>query len=582
MALRNSIRSTVRHSRHLKYAATLLAALLLVSLFSCQNGTSSRPPVVEPDTGDPTRYGTKTELVKAVAYLKTLGIDAYYDVVFNHRMGADYRETVPLALPVEIGGTEYPSVQAWTGFHLPGRQRYYTAERWGELHHTFNWNWRAFNGTDYVEAGGSGHDLDSPVLFQGKSWPATFGYPYLMGNDVDYWYRLAAGGAYDPAGPVWAIRDEMKAWGRWIIQDIGFAGFRMDATAHVDNGFVAEWVDYLQNEAFPDRDLFFVAEAWVGNIAGYIDAVDSANYRATGGREGMNSSSLRAFDFGLRSDFVSLSSGSKDMRNWGGLEKDGYGDRAVTFVDNHDTNRAGNPYGTPQVDNYKNQAYAYMLMRNWTIPTVYARDWDEFGMAPTLRKLVEARRYFAYGDSVEMIADVTGNANTQEVYAFRRAGDPGIPGTGLVLLLSGRNTGGAHTHWVNTGLPEGTEFVDITGNRTETVEANVDGWAPFTVNLAEGTGWSVWVQKAYSTRAAYPVIPADQVNQTVYQFFYWDAYPDLWKHLSNPVSGLSGIARDLATAGVTGVWLPPAARAFSGRYDVGYGVKDFWDLGEEF
>ncbi|AFG36578.1 alpha-amylase domain-containing protein [Spirochaeta africana] len=576
--------NTVKHNIHRQLwgGAWILCLILVVSaVLSCRSPVGSDPDADNGNntgaglTGQPTRYGTRAELEQALANLQAMGIEAYFDVVFNHRMGANDFEQIPR--------DDADPIYAWTVFDLPGRDRHYTAANWGELYHDFRWDWRAFNGTDYYGFASDGGDMAvrGETLFQGKAWPDTYGTPYLMGADVDYWYRLNEQGEYDPSGSSWAIRDEMKAWGEWIIGEIGFAGFRMDATAHVDNGFIAEWVDHLQNHAFPEQDLFFVAEAWVGDVGGYLDAVDEATYRDTGERGGMDTTSLYAFDFSLRDAFVDLGSGSKDMRDWDGLATVPYLDsRAVSFIDNHDTNREGNPYGTPQVINYKNQAYAWILAREWSTPTVYARDWDEFGMADTLRSLIQARRYFAYGDGVEMEPGTTGDANTEEVYAYARLGDPDIHGTGLWMLISGRDSGGVHTRWMNTGLPEGTEFVDLTGNRDGTVTANADGWAEFSVNMSEGGGWSVWVQQDYADPANPPAVPADQVNRTIYQFFYWDAYPGLWGELADSNSGLYATAADLADAGVTAVWLPPAARAFQGTNDVGYGVRDFWDLGE--
>ena len=39
-------------------------------------------------------------------------------------------------------------------------------------------------------------------------------------------------------------------------------------------------------------------------------------------------------------------------------------------------------------------------------------------------------------------------------------------------------------------------------------------------------------------------------------------------------------ARELAAAGITAVWLPPAYKGTGGPNDVGYGVYDMYDLGE--
>lgn len=280
-----------------------------------------------------------------------------------------------------------------------------------------------------------------------------------MGEDVDY--------------NRFEVQQEMKAWGEWIINNVGFSGFRMDAIAHVDTDFTRDWINHVQWAT--SDDIFFVAEAWVSDINGYLDAVNTPH--------------LRAFDFKLREDFVALSSGSKDMRWWGGLVNSRHRDRAVTFVDNHDTSRAGNPYGMPQVINYKNQAYAYIMLREHGVPTVFARDYDEFAMAPTLDKLIEARRYFAYGPGHEY------SGNTEAVYAYVREGLSTVPGTGLVMLISGRNWGVQQSFWINSRQPN-TTFYDYTGNISGTITTNAQGFANFPVNISEGNGWSIWVPQA--------------------------------------------------------------------------------------
>lgn len=378
-----------------------------------------------------TRYGTRDELESAVSYLNDQGVDSYYDVVFNHRMGADEQENV------EGFG------DAWTLYYLEGREAHYTEENWGDLFHDFTWDWTAFNGKN-------------DELFPDKSWGNTFHFPYLMGADVDYNRQ--------------DVSDEVKAWGEWIINEINFSGYRMDAIAHVDTDFTRNWINHVQSAT--SEDVFFVAEAWVGNVDEYLDEVDS-DY-------------LNAFDFALRDDFVDLSSGDKDMRWWGGLTNSEYADRAVTFVDNHDTSREGNPYNTPQVINFKNQAYAYILMRENGVPTVFARDWDEFGMDSTLSTLVEARRYFAYGPGHES------SENTAEVYAYVREGLSDVPGTGLVMLISGRDSGDEQSHTINSRQPD-TEFFDYTGNMSGTITSDSDGYADFPVHVNENSGWSVWV-----------------------------------------------------------------------------------------
>ncbi|NJK41664.1 MAG: alpha-amylase [Acaryochloridaceae cyanobacterium SU_2_1] len=64
-------------------------------------------------------------------------------------------------------------------------------------------------------------------------------------------------------------------------------------------------------------------------------------------------------------------------------------------------------------------------------------------------------------------------------------------------------------------------------------------------------------------------------NGVMMQYFHWYNTPDgsLWNEFKEK-------AQDLADAGVTSVWLPPAYKGTGGGCDVGYGVYDIYDLGE--
>ena len=64
-------------------------------------------------------------------------------------------------------------------------------------------------------------------------------------------------------------------------------------------------------------------------------------------------------------------------------------------------------------------------------------------------------------------------------------------------------------------------------------------------------------------------------NKILMQFFEWYINPEekLWIKASKE-------AEKLAELGITDVWFPPAYKGASGKYDVGYGVYDMYDLGE--
>ncbi|OCQ95584.1 alpha-amylase [Oscillatoriales cyanobacterium USR001] len=66
-----------------------------------------------------------------------------------------------------------------------------------------------------------------------------------------------------------------------------------------------------------------------------------------------------------------------------------------------------------------------------------------------------------------------------------------------------------------------------------------------------------------------------EVNGVMMQYFHWYIAPDgsLWNQLTEN-------AENLAKAGITSLWLPPAYKGTGGGYDVGYGVYDIFDLGE--
>ncbi|MBI5484333.1 MAG: alpha-amylase, partial [Deltaproteobacteria bacterium] len=66
-----------------------------------------------------------------------------------------------------------------------------------------------------------------------------------------------------------------------------------------------------------------------------------------------------------------------------------------------------------------------------------------------------------------------------------------------------------------------------------------------------------------------------ETNGVMMQCFHWytPADGDFWKKLG-------GRAGELAHAGITALWLPPAYKGLGGASDVGYGVYDMYDLGE--
>jgi alpha-amylase len=308
---------------------------------------------------------------------------------------------------------------------------------------------------------------------------------YLMGADVDYYNYGSDGEAFANTNVV----DEMKAWGEWIVNDIGFDGFRIDAVKHIDSTFINEWIKHVENNS--TKDLFFVGEAWVEDTATLKDYLDTVDSRDTG------TSDLKVFDFPLRAYFKNMrdGNGSFDMSslaNAGLSNEYGYDFRAVSFLDNHDTSRDEGSYGKEPISKYAYQAYSYILTRNYATPSVFWKDYYQFGMKDKLDKLIKARKYYAYG------AEYEHSNNGQDVYSYTREGLNNVPGTGLVLMISDGTTDSTVSKNLYTARPDVT-YVDITGNIGTTVTTDATGYGNFSVNTNESKGWSIWVPQSWNS-----------------------------------------------------------------------------------
>jgi len=160
----------------------------------------------------------------------------------------------------------------------------------------------------------------------------------------------------------------------------------------------------------------------------------------------------------------------------------------MTFIDNHDTDRAGgNPYGTPPIVTRKYQAYTYILMRESGIPIVFWKDFYVSGMDHRLRKLLEARKTYAYGKGVET------DTNDTHTYSYIREGAPEIPHSGLVMRFTRHTDGNVIEKRIGARKPR-TTFYDYTGTITEQVTTDEDGFGEFKVKGSDADGYAVWVE----------------------------------------------------------------------------------------
>ena len=389
-----------------------------------------------------TKYGTKKQLEKALEKMQHNNLKLLYDAVLNHRLGADEKEKVNLK--------DESEAEVWTIFKFAGR---------GDKYSSLKLDWKVFDGVDWDER----TQRAGEFLFKCKEWDDSYEEDYLMGADIDYENQ--------------EIKKDVINWGKWIVNEIDFDGFRFDASKHVDNGMIHDFIEEVN--ASTDKELFFIGEAWVNDAETLVD------YLNTVGQE-----KLHVFDFPLRDNFVKMMKGNLDMR-WLGdkglVNQDDFKSRAITFVENHDTERdATNEYGTEAIVHRKMQAYCYILMRRDGVPTIFWKDYYNHGLKERIDKLITARKKFAYGDAYES------EENDENTYSYIRTGDEEHPGSGLVMMITQHENEELIEKKINTGQAD-TAYYDYTGNVEEKVKTNADSEAVFKVKATAESGYSVWV-----------------------------------------------------------------------------------------
>lgn len=405
-----------------------------------------------------TKYGTKDEYLTAIQTLHDYDIQVLADVVLNHRLGADELENV---LAIEKDPKErnhslaFPKViQAWTKYNFTARKDAYSS---------FKWNWTHFHGVDYDEK----EKKNSIYLFYGKHWDEDVdkengNFDYLMGEDIDF------------SNP--EVVKEIFTWAKWYLETTHVDGFRMDAIKHIKASFMKDFITSLRKDT--KQELFSIGEYWsshVESLKNYLEEVDS---------------SLSLFDVPLHYNFYQASNnnGNYDMRNiFNGTLVSCQPEKAITFVDNHDT-EVGQSLQSWVQDWFKPLAYSLILFRNVGFPCIFYGDYYGISeknvpsMKSWLDKFVLARKFFAYGEEKDYFDDYN-------ILGFTRSGDSEHPDSGMAVILS---DGPGGSKMMNVGkYLSNCILYDITGNLKETVYVDKEGNGIF---YTAGGSVSIWVK----------------------------------------------------------------------------------------
>ncbi|MGH7496022.1 MAG: alpha-amylase family glycosyl hydrolase [bacterium] len=357
-----------------------------------------------------TWFGSKQELLELIQAAHDHGMRVLADMVINHNSGADATEVNAIT-----GETR------WTLFK----------PRSGK----FPRNWECFHPNQY------------------ESWDeSTFGDMPDLSHRNPY------------------VFGEILKLARWLVEAIGFDGFRYDFV----KGYGAATVAAIQEYRYLRDDKPFspygVAEHWDS-----VSAIEAwANFTNFS-----NSNPVDAFDFPLREMLKALCDqygfSLRQFMTWETLLRKQQ-QTSVSFVENHDLREDGRP-----IVNDKLLAYSYILTHEG-FPCVFWKDYYNFGLALEatphgIAALVQAHQNYAGGGVQVLWVD-------DDLYIMQRSGHSGKPG--LIYVLNNRGDRW-HGNWVTTQW-QNVEFRPVAWwskpslTQPETQRSSADGraqfWAP--------------------------------------------------------------------------------------------------------
>jgi alpha-amylase len=397
-----------------------------------------------------TKYGTKAEFLAAIKAVQDAGMDAYADVVMDHRMGGDELEEVEV---VEIANdnrnmvvSEPRKIKAYAKYNFAGRGDKYSSFKWRAQHFV------AFGYDDITKATGKIYRAKDKN-FSGEVSSEHGNFDYLMGADVDQYHE--------------DVRREEFEWGKWFIETTNINGFRLDAVKHMPSSFYVDWFAKLRAH-FKDREIFAVGEYWSGSmddLRRYIDVTKGT---------------MRLFDVPLHYKLCEASKKGRDFDLSKIFDNTLVKDNpllAVTFVDNHDS-QPGQSLESWVDDWFKPLAYALVLLRNHGYPCLFYGDYfgspgDCQGNHPLTchRKIIDdfigARQKHCFGELHDYF-------DHPQCVGWLWTGEEGHPEV-LAVLMS---TGEAGFKKMQTGVIHKT-FRDITGHWPEPVTTDANGDAEF-------------------------------------------------------------------------------------------------------
>ncbi len=253
------------------------------------------------------------------------------------------------------------------------------------------------------------------------------------------------------------VQKNVKAYLKMLLNDLGYVGFRYDMV----KGYSASFTKMYNEDSQPQ---FSVGECWDGTntIKNWIDGTGKTS---------------AAFDFQFRYTVRNAANGG-DWRklgqqndgNWplvnSNVSNGAYRRYAITFVENHDTEKRSNAEQDPLKKDTL-AANAYLLAMHGT-PCIFLTHWRDCKQA--IKAMIDVRNAVGIHNESEAINIAT----NQNYYAVRTVGKNGqltcvvgkdanqyTPSGNVVKVLSGHH----YAYWLSTSME--TAWIDLASGEYE-------------------------------------------------------------------------------------------------------------------